>query len=84
MYIWHIYSGNETSGNIFVESKYLALGDSSFLHLCLILLLWSYVLTLGNLAPIKGIWKDAEAPSVSLTHRRWIWKPLGFKLIASA
>lgn len=63
MYIWHVYSGNEAFGNLFVGSKYLVIVDSNFLHLCLILLLYSCVLTLGNFAPIKGIWKGAEVHS---------------------
>lgn len=63
MYIWHVYSGNEAFGNLFVGSKYLVIVDSNFLHLCLILLLYLCVLTLGNFAPIKGIWKGAEVHS---------------------
>lgn len=63
MYIWHVYSGNEAFGNLFLGSKYLAVVDSSFLHLCLIRLLQSCVLILGSFAPMNGIQKDVEAPS---------------------
>lgn len=50
---------------LFVRSKYLALVDRSFLRLCLVLLLRVCVLTLGNLAPIKGIRKDVRFPLFS-------------------
>lgn len=70
MYIWHICAGNGAFGQLSVVFKYLALVDRSFLHLCLIPLLWVCVLTLGNLVFIKGIRKDVRLPLFSHTENR--------------
>ena len=78
MYIWLVYSGNEAFGNLFLESKYLAVVDSSFLRLRLILLFCSCVLTLGNFASIKGIQEDEEAPTGLLHTENGFGSPLSF------
>lgn len=77
MYIWHMYSGNEVFGSLFLESKYLALVDSRFQHSGLILLLqacFDIRQCCSHKRYPEGCWLSLWV----LTHRKWMWKQLGF------